>query len=126
MPERCPPSAMAIGTRRGSSFEPKTEKRIVDVGVRVVSGTGGTSGTGAGSGLSHAESRARMLAMITGQRIGPSYGSSEGAASVREALRALRESGLGASAPEATLEAMRTPDEAPRLEAATPIETDAI
>ncbi len=64
--------------------------------------------------------------MSTGLRMGPTYGSPEGAASVRDALRALRESGLGGTAPEATLEAMRTPDEPPRLEAATPLEGDAV
>jgi hypothetical protein len=67
-----------------------------------------------------------MLAMNTGRRMGPSYGPTEGAASVRDALRALRESGLGTSTGEAPLETLRTPDQAPRLEAAAPIESDAI
>lgn len=58
--------------------------------------------------------------------MGPSYGSSEGGASVQAALRALRESGLAGNAPQLTLEAQRTPDDAPRLEAAAPIETATI
>lgn len=45
---------------------------------------------------------------------------------MRDALRALRESGLGARAGDAPLETLRTPDQAPRLEAAAPIESDAI
>lgn len=45
---------------------------------------------------------------------------------MQAALRALRESGLSGNAPQLTLEAQRPPDEAPRLEAAAPIETAAI
>lgn len=45
---------------------------------------------------------------------------------MREALRALRESGVGLSSGASTLEAQRTPDEPPRLEAAVPLEGTAI
>ena len=58
--------------------------------------------------------------------MGPSYGSSEGGASVQAALRALRESGVAGHAPQLTLEAQRTPDDAPRLEGAAPVETNGV
>lgn len=58
--------------------------------------------------------------------MGPSYGPSEGAASIRDALRALRDAGLGAGAPGAPLETLPRGDEPPRLERATPLEGSAI
>lgn len=63
-----------------------------------------------------------MLAMITGRRIWPSYGPSKGAASIRDALRALRRSGIHAAAGAVPLEALARQDEPPRLEAAEPLE----
>lgn len=64
--------------------------------------------------------------MITGRRIGPSYGPAEGAASIREALRALRESGVGAGAQGVPLEVQSRGDDPPRLERATPLEGTSI
>ena len=60
--------------------------------------------------------------MITGRRMGPSYGPVDGAASMRMALRALRDSGMGAGARGAPLEVLARGDEPPRLERATPLE----
>ncbi len=54
--------------------------------------------------------------------MGPTYGPSEGAASVRAVLRALRDSGLTPRAAEAMLEVQRAADEPPRVEAAVPVE----
>ena len=67
-----------------------------------------------------------MLAMITGRRIWPSYGASKGAASIRDALRALRQVGLEAAPGTAPLETLARGDEPPRLEPATPIEGGAV
>jgi hypothetical protein len=67
-----------------------------------------------------------MLAMSAVRRMGASYASREGAASIREALRALRDSGVRAGPAGQLLEHLRTPDDAPRLEAATPIEGDRV
>jgi hypothetical protein len=67
-----------------------------------------------------------MLAMITGRRIWPSYGASKGAASIRDALRALRQVGLDATAGTAPLETLARGDEPPRLEPATPLEGSAV
>lgn len=64
--------------------------------------------------------------MMTGRRIGPNYGPAEGAASIREALRALRDSGLGAGTQGAPLEVQPRGDQPPRLERATPLEGDSI
>ena len=64
--------------------------------------------------------------MITGRRIWPSYGPSEGAASIRDALRSLRAAGLGATPGGAPLEAISRSVDPPRLEAATPLEGDRI
>ena len=64
--------------------------------------------------------------MIAGRRMGPSYGQSEGAASVRDALRALRDSGLGGAHAGPPLEVQARGDEPPRMQAATPLEGDAI
>jgi hypothetical protein len=63
-----------------------------------------------------------MLAMSAVGRMGASYAPSEGAASIREALRALRESGVRGAAGGPPLELARTPEDPPRLEAATPVE----
>ena len=63
-----------------------------------------------------------MLAMITGRRIWPSYGPSKGAASIRDALRALRQTGVHGTAGAAPLETLARPDEPPRLESAEPLE----
>ncbi len=67
-----------------------------------------------------------MLAMIAGRRIRPSYAPAEGAASIRDALRALRDSGVGGGARGAPLEVQPKSDQAPRLERATPLEGIAI
>lgn len=67
-----------------------------------------------------------MLAMITGRRIWPSYGPSKGAASIRDALRALRAVGVGAAAGATPLEALPRDDQPPRLEVAEPIEGEAV
>ena len=64
--------------------------------------------------------------MIAGRRIGPSYAPAEGAASIREALRALRDSGVGAGARGAPLEVQPKGDQPPRLERATPFEGSSI
>lgn len=58
--------------------------------------------------------------------MGPSYGPSEGAASIRDALRALRDAGLRAGAPGTPLETQPRGDEPPRLERATPLEGSSI
>lgn len=54
--------------------------------------------------------------------MGPSYGPVDGAASIRQALRALRDSGIGAGSRGAPLEVLPRGDEPPRLERATPLE----
>ena len=64
--------------------------------------------------------------MIAGRRMGPSYGAPNGAASVREALRVLRDSGLERAVAGAPLEVQSRGDDPPRLESATPIEGSAI
>lgn len=64
--------------------------------------------------------------MNAGRRMGPSYASSEGAASVRATLRALRDSGVAPSGAAAPLEVQPRGDEPPRLEAAVPIEGERI
>jgi hypothetical protein len=67
-----------------------------------------------------------MLAMITARRIPPSYGPSQGAASIRGAVRALRAAGCAAGTAGPTLEVLRTrPDEPPRVEAGEPLEDPA-
>jgi hypothetical protein len=85
-----------------------------------VSGTGGVAGSGVG--LSHAESRVRMLAMSTGWRIRPSYGAPEGAASVRVLLHDLAGAGISLASGQPPLEVLARGDEPPRLEAAEPLE----
>jgi hypothetical protein len=67
-----------------------------------------------------------MLEMSAMRRMGPSYAPPEGGASIRDALRALRDGGVRAAPDAAPLETQRRPDEPPRLEAATPIEGAAV
>jgi hypothetical protein len=55
-------------------------------------------------------------------RIGPSYDPPHGGASVQSVLRALRDTGFGATAQGIPLEVRSNADEPPRLETATPIE----
>ena len=82
-----------------------------------------------------------MLAMIMGRRIWPSYGPSEGAASMRDAsmrdasmrdasmrdaIRVLRSIGLAVAEDAAPLESLPRGDDPPRLEAAAPLEGDQV
>lgn len=67
-----------------------------------------------------------MLAMNAGRRIERSYAPSEGAASVRATLRALRDSGVALAAAGAPLEVQRSGDDPPRLEQAVPLEGDRV
>ncbi|MHB1298917.1 MAG: hypothetical protein ACYC0B_10360, partial [Gemmatimonadaceae bacterium] len=63
-----------------------------------------------------------MLAMTAVRRMEPSYDPADGSASMREALRALRASGVSAAGTAAPLEVAQRGDEPPRVEGATPIE----
>ena len=67
-------------------------------------GGGGVSSPGSCFGLSHPAARARMLSMSAERRMGPTYPPSGGAASVRDALRAVRQAGAAVSASEPPLE----------------------
>lgn len=58
--------------------------------------------------------------------MGPTYKSSEGAASVRDALRALRHAGAALAAPMPSLETQAAAPEPPRLQRAEPYEGDAV
>jgi hypothetical protein len=60
--------------------------------------------------------------MTATRRIAPSYDPPTEGASARGILRALRESGIGATTQGAPLEVQRQREESPRLETATPIE----
>lgn len=63
-----------------------------------------------------------MLAMSANRRIASSYGSPRGAATTRDVLSALRDSGAVALAAGPSLEAQREIEAPPRVEAATPVE----
>lgn len=63
-----------------------------------------------------------MLAMSADRRIATSYGSSRGAATTRDVLSALRDSGAVARAGGLPLEAQREVEAPPRVEVATPVE----
>ena len=67
-----------------------------------------------------------MLIMSAERRMGPTYRSSEGAASVRVALRALRHAGAALAAPSPSLETQSPAPEPPRLQRAEPFEGDAV
>ena len=58
--------------------------------------------------------------------MGPTYKSSEGAASVRDALRALRHAGAALAAPSPALETQTPAPEPPRLQRAKPFEGDVV
>src|SRR5690606_24454942 len=99
-----PPTTAANGAARGPSRAPNTWKRIVGLADRSVSGTVDAA---SGVALSQPTANVRMLAMTAVRRIGPSYRGEEGpasasatatatavgpaATSVRDALRAMRE-----------------------------------
>jgi len=64
--------------------------------------------------------------MSAERRIGPTYPPSEGAASVRASLRALRAAGAAMALPEPALELRPSASEPPRLQRAEPREGDAM